>query len=117
MGREVRKPLAALFGGLVSVKRRQLGMSQKALAGLLGISQESLSRMETGMIAPRFERLQDFADALGCEVADLFRQPRATEGRADALARTIRPLSEQEQNSLLEIIIGITRIVAGRKRG
>ncbi|MCL1915156.1 MAG: helix-turn-helix domain-containing protein [Desulfovibrionaceae bacterium] len=116
MGRKVRKPLASLFGGLVSVKRRQLGMSQEALAGLVGISQESLSRMEKGVIAPRFERLQNFADALGCEVADLFRLPKAPEGRAAALARTIRPLSEQEQNSLLEIITGITRIVAGRKR-
>lgn len=36
-------------------------MTQETLAETLGISQESLCRMEKGLIVPRFERLFDFA--------------------------------------------------------
>ena len=59
-------------------------MTQEALAETLGISQESLCRMEKGLIAPRFERLFDFARALDCSIAGLFAEPKSKPDKADS---------------------------------
>ena len=69
--KKTQKTVMVSFGAIVSERRKLLSMSQETLAERVGISQESLSRMEKGFIAPRFERLQLFADALGCSISDL----------------------------------------------
>lgn len=98
------KKLAHMFGAIVAEKRRQLGLSQEILAEQLGISQESLSRMEKGVIAPRFERLQAFAQALHCPVADLFRENTAHE-RAASLEHILSPLPDRLQEELVDIMV------------
>lgn len=66
--------LTQLVGRNIYSKRKRLGLTQEELAERIGIGQQSLSRMEKGRIAPKFERLQIIADTLGCPVADLFRE-------------------------------------------
>lgn len=66
--------LTRLVGRNIYSKRKRLGLTQEELAERIGIGQQSLSRMEKGRIAPKFERLQIIADTLGCPVADLFRE-------------------------------------------
>jgi len=84
-------------------KRKALGLTQADLAEKLGIGQQSLSRMEQGRMAPKFERLQDLADALGCGVADLFRTADAGAARqADALADMLAPLTAEERAFVVE---------------
>ena len=72
-----------LFGAQIAAQRKAKGMTQKALVETLGISQESLCRMEKGLIAPRFERLFDFARALDCSIAGLFAEPKSKPDKAD----------------------------------
>ena len=113
--RRTQKPIMALFGAMVSERRKLLNMSQETLAERVDISQESLSRMERGFIAPRFERLQLFADALECSIADLFRtQIRASE-RAVALERILSPLSGGEQQELVEVAAKIVTMISARQ--
>ncbi len=64
--------LAVIFGNNIQRKRKQLGLTQDELAELLGIGQQSLSRMERGTMAPKFDRLEDIASALHCPVSELF---------------------------------------------
>lgn len=66
--------LTRLVGRNIYSKRKRLGLTQEELAERIGIGQQSLSRMEKGRIAPKFERLQIIADTLGCPVTDLFRE-------------------------------------------
>ena len=66
--------LTRLVGRNIYNKRKQLGLTQEELAERIGIGQQSLSRMEKGRIAPKFERLQIIADTLECPVTDLFRE-------------------------------------------
>lgn len=109
MTQQEGKKLAHIFGAIVAEKRRQLGLSQEILAEQLGISQESLSRMEKGVIAPRFERLQAFAQALHCPVADLFRE-NTTHERAVMLENILSPLSDTLQQELMEIIVKLVAL-------
>lgn len=75
MGKQELRHVARLFGERIAAKRKEKGITQEALAEKLGISQESLCRMEKGLISPRFERLLDFSQALDCPIADLFDRP------------------------------------------
>lgn len=81
-----------LFGAQIAAQRKAKGMTQETLAETLGISQESLCRMEKGLIVPRFERLFDFARALDCSIADLFAEPKSKPDTADS-APTEAPAS------------------------
>lgn len=71
--RKIQK-LAAIVGTNIARRRKAVGLTQEQLAEKLSISGASLSRIEKGMAAPRFPRLEELAEILGCHVADLFRK-------------------------------------------
>ena len=114
MGQKEKKPLAAQFGARVADMRRQLGMTQESLAERTGISQESLSRMEKGAIAPRFERLQSFADAFNCSVAELF-YVGGSEAYGNSLKEMLSNLSDEERKDIMDIFEKIVLFAARRR--
>jgi len=71
--------------------------------------------MEQGYIAPRFERLQLFADALGCSIADLFRVQIGTSEWATTVEQIISPLSDCEQKEIVEVVAKIATLIATRR--
>lgn len=109
--------LAKIVGETIAAKRKQMGFSQEYLAEQVGVSQESLSRMEKGNIAPKFERLRGFALALRCSVADLFRTPdEGADERAATIADMLRALPPEGQEAAMRIMVEMIRMVkAGRK--
>jgi len=90
-------------------------MTQERLAKMVGIGQQSLSRMEQGHIAPRFERLQGFAKALGCTVTDLFKQ-EDEEALQASIDDIIRPLSTASQQTLDNALSEISRAMLKLER-
>ena len=105
-------PLTELVGINIYNRRRQLGLTQEQLAEIIGIGQQSLSRMEKGRIAPKFSRLQIFADALKCSVADLFRMPNEnTNDKAAAIADIIRILPQDGQEGVVKIMAEMVRVM------
>jgi transcriptional regulator with XRE-family HTH domain len=82
-----------------------LGLSQSELAERVGINQESLSKMENGRISPKFERLQRFADVLGCRVEDLFKfKPEQPLEQAAVIADMIQGLPDAEREVIVRMI-------------
>lgn len=62
----------ALARGLEIARRRELvGMTQEALADILLIGSEAVSRMERGVVAPSIARLYDLARLFGCALDDM----------------------------------------------
>jgi transcriptional regulator with XRE-family HTH domain len=115
MVKRTQKPVMASFGVAVSERRKLLGLSQEILAERVGISQESLSRMEKGFIGPRFERLQLFADALACSIPDLFQERGEASERAATIEKIIAPLSDCEQKEVVEIVAKIAALITARR--
>ena len=114
MAKKTHKPVTASFGDIVSERRRLLGMSQELLAERVDISQESLSRMEKGFIAPRFERLQLFAEALRCSIPDLFREQSEASEWAATMEKMLSPLSDCEQKEVVAIMAKIVTVITTR---
>ena len=96
-------PLSAAVGAIISERRKRMGLTQAQLAEHLDITQDSLSRMEKGIIAPKFSRMQLIADTLGCSVADLFRQQdEPSEQLAKSIAEKISCLPLELQSLVIE---------------
>lgn len=67
--------LAKLVGSNIAARRKMKNWTQAQLGEKLGIGTDSLCRIERGIMAPRFQRLDDIAQALDCSVTDLFKTP------------------------------------------
>lgn len=67
-----KQALAVIVGANITAKRKLRGLNQAQLAELLGIGPDSLSRIERGLTAPRFQTLEKMATVLECSVAELF---------------------------------------------
>lgn len=80
------------LGSNIATRRRQLGLTQEQLAEMTGISHQSLSRIEHGRIAPKMDRLPDFAMSLQCAVSDLFKREDVSD--TDTERRLIELMSD-----------------------
>lgn len=95
--------LTHLVGRNILEKRRCLGLTQEELAEKIGIGQQSLSRMETGRMAPKFERLAIIADALDCSVENLFHtEEQNTELLTARIAAKLAGLEQRKQERVLQ---------------
>lgn len=56
------------LGQLVSDRRKRLGLDQRALAELAGVSVHALSNIESGSGNPTFKVIQAVSESLGLEV-------------------------------------------------
>ena len=106
------RELARAVGRIISEKRRCLGLSQEELAERVGINQESLSKMEKGAMAPKFERLRLFAEALECRVEDLFKfSPGQADEQAVTISELIRGLPDNKRELIVRVIAEITQLL------
>jgi len=97
------------LGAMVKHHRVRAGLSQQDLADRIGKTSVTVSRIETGKSATKFEGLSSLASALGVDVRDLFGigQFAASDGRADPLVAIIDQLSalnDAEIQVIAEII-------------
>lgn len=72
MTNKTKQPLAVIVGANITAKRKRMGLNQAQFAEKLGIGPDSLSRIERGLTAPRFQSLEKIALILECPVAELF---------------------------------------------
>ena len=101
---EKASKLTEIVGYNILNRRKKRKLTQEALADMVGIGQQSLSRMEKGKIAPRFDRLQRFAEVLGCTVADLFKEEDVTDNNPlTNIQSLMRPLSGSSRQTVVDI--------------
>lgn len=104
--------LTKIVGESIARRRRKTGMTQEDLAGKLGIASDTMSRIEKGRFAPRISRFRDIAGALGCSVADLFRDAdEKTADRASTIAEILKPLPDEAQEALVELMRQAVRVM------
>lgn len=108
--------LTEIVGANIAERRRRLGLSQKELADRLNITQDAMTRMEKGRIAPKMGRLQDIAANLECTVGYLFRtHDDAMEERAATIADILQTLPPAGQEALVELVASAARVMNGGK--
>jgi transcriptional regulator with XRE-family HTH domain len=98
------KQLAREVGGIIAFRRKAKGLTQAQLAEQMDIEKETVSRIETGHIAPTLARLAQIAKLLGCEISDLLKisAPDVSD-QALALLNRMEDLSQSQQTILLDL--------------
>lgn len=98
------KQLAREVGGIIAIRRKAKGLTQAQLAEHMEIEKETVSRIETGHIAPTLARLAQIAKLLDCEISDLLKisTPDVSD-QALALMGRMGNLSEAQQTILLDL--------------
>ena len=107
------KLLSKQVGQRMQEKRKELDLTQEQMAERIGISQQSLSSMERGIIAPKFERLPDIAKTLKCPVPALFENGEGKEGgefMGSEVSDLIKDLDAEERAAILEIIARMAHV-------
>ena len=107
--------VAALVGGNITARRKLLQYTQAELAEKLNMGPDSLSRIEKGVVAPRFQRLADIAAALDCPIAELFKMDKSPLSvNLEIVADMLRPLPPDVQEDLLYLMIVAAKTVKKR---
>lgn len=97
--------LAIIVGKNVARRRKEIGLKQAELAELIGIGADSLSRLEKGLIAPRFSRLEQISEHLTCSVADFFRSPGDEDlTRANEIVEILKVLPPDKQEEVVDLV-------------
>lgn len=110
-------PLAVLVGENIVSRRRLRNLTQEKLAELVGVGQQSLSRMENGRIEPQFDRLQKIADAVHCSVHEFFQKPAdGIAEKAATIKDIIAPLSTAAQAVVINILAEMAREIGRLER-
>jgi transcriptional regulator with XRE-family HTH domain len=97
--------LAQLVGQAIARQRTARGLTQEDIAERLQIGSEAVSRIERGVVMPNIERLMQFAEAFGCEAADLLTQasPRS-EDQAVRISQMLGQLTPVDRQLVLELV-------------
>ncbi|MFZ6773252.1 helix-turn-helix domain-containing protein [Undibacterium sp. SXout7W] len=98
------KQLAREVGGIIAIRRKAKGWTQAQLAEHMDIEKESVSRLETGHIAPSLARLAQIAKLLDCEISDLLKiSTPDVNDQALTLMNRMEDLSDSQKTVLLEL--------------
>lgn len=85
--------------------REQRGWSQEELADMVGVTQETISRLENGKIAYTQPTLEAIADKLACEIGDLTDHDPTKDGVLVQLARSIPKEHREQAANILKTFI------------
>jgi transcriptional regulator with XRE-family HTH domain len=104
------------IGAAIRMRRRQLGISQEALAERCGVTFQQVQKYENGANRVSFSRLVQIAHALGLRVADLIGEIDGSEGLTFEEAQTLIHLGVPGASQLLEDYARLTTALRQRVR-
>lgn len=84
---------AKKFGAFIAAVRKEQGMTQAELAGMLNVTDKAVSRWERGLGFPDINSIEPLADALGLSVLELMRSEKLSADQRPAggrLRRSVR---------------------------
>ena len=85
-------------GALIAQTRKEKGMTQKALADSIGVSNAAVSKWETGKGFPDISLLGPLSNALGLTVSEILAGERLEDtSLSDTLVRDMADISSKEQ--------------------
>ncbi|WP_051213595.1 helix-turn-helix domain-containing protein [Maritalea myrionectae] len=108
--------LQQTFGTNVRNHRKSQGLTQEALAEVVGVSIETIGKIERGVAAPTFSTAQTIANALNVEVTLLFGNEGQTlsSGERGRLVSAINRVLAQMNNDELAKSLALLQAFKGK---
>ena len=89
-------------GQKVRELRKNASMTQQELAGLIGVKQSDLSRMENGEYRVSLSALVKILGVLDMSVSEFFGEEQSLANEETALLDTFRNLNDKDRRSVLQ---------------
>ena len=89
-------------GQKVRELRKNANMTQQELAGLIGVKQSDLSRMENGEYRVSLSALVKILGVLDMSVSEFFGEEQSLANEETALLDTFRNLNDKDRRSVLQ---------------
>lgn len=84
------------IGAKLTLLRNQKGMTQEAIANVLGVSNKTISKWETGLSVPEAEYIVLLADYFEVSIDEIFGRTNSTKSINDSIAKEFDGLSHAE---------------------
>ena len=98
-------PLSVRLSRNISIRRKELGLTQAQLAEKLGVETETLSRFERGKNLPSLGTLEKLANLLLVSVADLLaEQPKTADNDALVITSWLSELDPDDKRFIHNIM-------------
>lgn len=98
------------LGSRIKERRREAGLSQEALAEKAGISPNTVSRIEGGLMAMSVETFQKLVQALGLDANELLCHagvPEDGDRRTRDIFRRISNMEQREKEIVMQTVKGL----------
>lgn len=103
------------LGRRVADQRKRARLTQAQLAERVGVTTETVSRLERGAVVPSLARLDSVATAVGVDLSDLFRAPERESQKDRALDRLLAVVRRGSAGDV-EVIADVAERVLGHFR-
>lgn len=107
--KQKNQDLAKQIGEKIRANRKMNGMTQGALAEMVGLEIETVSRMETGKRLPTIEKLLEISDVFRIPIANFFENIQTTQRQSASdlypqkIAAALQNIPESGQAFVLEV--------------
>lgn len=109
--RREKTEISVSVGKAIATRRKLVRLTQQKLAEALGVEKETVSRMESGEIAPTVDRLAALSKALNCAIMDFFADEDInTNQYAAAIAHMIHALPADRQERVVRCVAEIVGV-------
>ena len=109
--RREKTEISVSVGKAIAARRRLVRLTQQKLAEALGVEKETVSRMESGEIAPTVDRLAALSKALNCAITDFFANGEInTNQYAAAIGHMIHALPADRQERVVRCVAEIVGV-------
>ncbi|WP_186291498.1 helix-turn-helix domain-containing protein [Nitrospirillum viridazoti] len=97
--------------------RKRRGLSQEALAALIGRSPDAISNLERGVSSLPYDTLDLLAKGLDVPLSELFLEESGDPSRAEAVARLTDAARQLDDQMLATAVAIVELLVAGAGKG
>lgn len=112
-----RATYSAVLGLVLSTERKKRGMEQGEMASLMGLSQASYSRLESGKATFNFDQMYQAAAALGLSASALVAEVDRYCAHLSSENITVEALPRRNASGNSESKAGVGEFVAGAALG
>ena len=103
--KRTRQPLAVRLGTKIATLRKERGWTQAALAELVGVDTETISRFERGVTLPSLVTLEVISDSLRVGVGELLSESSALPSdQAAMLNAWLAPLDASNRAFVVDLV-------------
>ncbi len=97
--------LSAQIGKNISNQRKYLGLTQAQLAELVGLENETISRIESAKYNVSISSLERFTKVLQLDITDIVRANSSVlPSQAESIAALLANLNEEDKETILKIV-------------